>query len=124
MDLLDRISKKARGFKSFIEADRVEAEEMHVAVHNSVTQLIQLIRKEMSDQDFQSAIAMQVNSGQAPYQSRDIDTVKRNLTTMAKTLRTLQQELLGPEANIYTSIRQTKVHLSTLLGKQSKTHSE
>ena len=78
----------------------------------------------MSDQDFQSAIAMQVNSGQAPYQSRDIDTVKRNLTTMAKTLRTLQQELLGPEANIYTSIRQTKVHLSTLLGKQSKTHSE
>ena len=63
MELLNKISQKAKGLKILIEADGVAEEDIHSAVHNSVNQLIQLIRKDMTEQEFNAVIA---SSGSTP----------------------------------------------------------
>ena len=40
VDLLDKILKRAKGMKNVIESDSVEQEDMHMAVHNSVSQIL------------------------------------------------------------------------------------
>lgn len=78
VDLLDRIQMTAQSMKNLIIANRVKKEDMHSSVHNSVCQILQIIRNEMNEQDFNSALA--TKQVQAPYQSSDIEATKRSLT--------------------------------------------
>lgn len=43
--------------KNLIEANGVAEENIHSAVYNSITQLFQLIRKDMTEQDYNAAVA-------------------------------------------------------------------
>ena len=48
VDFLEKISKKAIGLKYNIEAESVTYENIHIEVHNSVSQILRLIIKELT----------------------------------------------------------------------------
>ena len=83
LDLLKRISKKAISLKGLIEADRVRPNEIHNSVLNSITQIFQIIREDMTEHDFNTAVGASANKMQAAYQTSDIGVVRRNLARMA-----------------------------------------
>ena len=56
VDLLDRISNKAKALKLMIISDRVKEQDMQSSVFNSVTQIFQIIREDMTEMDFNLAV--------------------------------------------------------------------
>ena len=56
MDFLIRIKKLTNSQKEQIEAIEIEPEGMHQAVFSSVANILELIRKGMSDEDFNLAL--------------------------------------------------------------------
>ena len=71
--------------------------------------ILNLIRKGMTEQDFEAALKAKVASPfQTISQTQDINLIKRNLTHMASNLRTLQQQLLGPSKSIYDALNESK----------------
>ena len=121
MDFLKKIKQLVKGLELTLKVVDIEPDRMHQAVFNSVAMILELIRKGMTDSDFNAALKAKVaNPFQADSLSSGLDDIKSNLTQMATNLRTLQQQLLGPTTNVFEAIKQSKNEIVGLMRSQQQ----
>ena len=69
---------------------KVKKEGIHQAVFNSAAMIVQIIREEMTEQEFHEVLIAQVASPFENITKSDTQGITRSLTQMAGNLRTLQ----------------------------------
>lgn len=123
-DILEDISKMSSSYKSIMNVRKEQGQKMHQGVLNTIAHLFQFVRDKLKSEDLDLVMKLSEVKMQSEYETPDLEATKFRLTSMANDLRSLQNKLLGPETNIYQSIKQSKDYISSLIKKESSAQSQ